>query len=258
MLQAAHISFKNSHRYLLHNVSFEVKAGEVLSVLGANGAGKSTLLKNISGELQPHKGTLIFKNKPLHSWKNHELARQRGVLSQHYQVSLPFTSFQIAMMGRYPHFKNHPLPNDHDIVKQCLCFSGIEHLADRNYLTLSGGEQQRVQIARVLAQLWDDASTDKLLLLDEPVSALDIQYQHHIMQLIRKLAVRGFAIISVVHDLNLALQYSDRILLLKNGTQVAFGDTALLNKQHIKEVYGVESELIAHPVENRKYIIITE
>ncbi|MBX2922361.1 MAG: heme ABC transporter ATP-binding protein [Chitinophagaceae bacterium] len=258
MLKATDIWFKNSNRYLLQSINFEVKSGEVLSVLGANGAGKSTLLKNISGELHPHKGSILFKNKPLSAWKNHELARQRGVLSQHYQVSLPFTSFQIAMMGRYPHFKNHPLPIDHDIVKQCLHFSGIEHLADRNYLTLSGGEQQRVQIARVLAQLWDDASTDKLLLLDEPVSALDIQYQHHIMQLVRKLAARGFAVISVVHDLNLALQYSNRILLLKNGKQVAFGDTGLLNKQHIKEVYGVASELVAHPVENRKYIIITE
>lgn len=258
MLRASDIWFKNSHRYLLEGISFEVKAGEVLSILGANGAGKSTLLKNISGELHPSKGSFYFKEKLLSSWKNSQLAQQRGVLSQHYQVSLPFTSLQIVMMGRYPHFKNHPLPIDHDIVKKCLHFAGIEHLAERNYLTLSGGEQQRVQIARVLAQLWDDNSSDKLLLLDEPVSALDIQYQHHIMQLIRQLAVRGFSIISVVHDLNLALQYSNKILLLKNGKQVAFGDTGLLNREHIKEVYGVESELITHPAENRKYIIITE
>ena len=102
------------------------------------------------------------------------------------------------------------------------------------------------------------SATDKLLLLDEPVSALDIQYQHHIMQLIQKLATRGFGIICVVHDLNLALQYSSRILLLKDGKQVAFGDTSLLNSSHIKEVYGVRSTVIEHPVENRKYIIVTE
>lgn len=258
MLRASDIWFKNSHRYLLQGISFELKAGEVLSVLGANGAGKSTLLKNISGELHPHKGSILFKEKLLASWRSQDIARQRAVLSQHYQVSLPFTAMQIVMMGRYPHFKNHPLPKDHDVVQQCFHFAGIEHLASRNYLTLSGGEQQRVQIARVLAQLWDDAATDKLLLLDEPVSALDIQYQHHIMQLIQKLATRGFGIISVVHDLNLALQYSSRILLLKDGKQVAFGDTSLLNSSHIKEVYGVRSTVVEHPVENRKYIIVTE
>lgn len=259
MLRASDIWFKNSHRYLLEGIDFEVKSGEVLSILGANGAGKSTLLKCISGELHPDKGIITFQDKPLKLWKSPELAKQRGVLSQQYQVSLPFSVLQIVMMGRYPHFKNHPLPADHEVVQQCLHFSGIEHLGHRNYLTLSGGEQQRVQIARVLAQLWDDDGSNKLLLLDEPVSALDIQYQHHIMKLIGKLALKGFTVISVVHDLNLALQYSNRILLLKNGRQVAFGNTDLLSSQHIKEVYGVSADLISHAIdkETRKYILIT-
>lgn len=257
MITAKDIWYKSNDTHLLRGISFHLPPGDVLAVLGANGAGKTTLLKCLSKELIPEKGDISFKNKALTAWKNQELAKHRAVLSQHYQVTLPFTVEQIVTMGRYPHFKNHPLPKDLDIVKESMAFAGITHLQHRNYLTLSGGEQQRTQIARVLAQLWEDENQEKLLILDEPVSALDIQYQHHMMQLVSKLSKRNFAIIAVLHDLNLALQYCNKALLLKQGEQLAFGDTSVLNSALIKQVYDVESDILYHAATNKNYIIIT-
>ncbi len=258
MITANNISYRSNNNYLLRDINFQVFPGEVLAVLGANGAGKTTLLKCLSKELTPEKGELIFKNTSLTQWKNQELAKCRAVLSQHYQVTLPFTVEQIVMMGRYPHFKNHPLPIDHAIVKESLEFAGITHLKARNYLTLSGGEQQRTQIARVLSQLWEEDNSEKLLILDEPVSALDIQYQHHIMQLVQRLSTRNFAVIAVLHDLNLALQYCNKALLLRKGEQIAFGNTDVIDKELVKQVYNVESDFVYHTGTNKNYIIITE
>lgn len=258
MISATNIWYKSNNTHLLRGISFDIAPGDIMAVLGSNGAGKTTLLKCLGRELGAEKGEILFKKKPLHQWKAQELARHRAVLSQHYQVTLPFTVEQIVMMGRYPHFKNHPLPKDHAIVRESLAFAGIEHLQYRNYLTLSGGEQQRTQIARVLSQLWEDENNEKLLILDEPVSALDIQYQHHIMQLVRKLSKRNFAVIAVLHDLNLALQYCNKVLLLKKGEQVAFGDTGVIDRALIRQVYDVESDTIYHAATNKSYIIITE
>ncbi len=257
MISATNIWYKSNGTHLLQGIHFDTVPGDVMAVLGSNGAGKTTLLKCLSKELTPEKGEIRFRQKPLQQWKGAELAKHRAVLSQHYQVTLPFTVEQIVMMGRYPHFKNHPLPNDHAIVRESLVFAGIEHLQHRNYLTLSGGEQQRTQIARVLAQLWENNNEGKLLILDEPVSALDIQYQHHIMQLVRKLSLRNFTIIAVLHDLNLALQYCNKALLLKKGAQVAFGHTDIINRDLIKQVYEVESDLVYHAATHKNYIVIT-
>ncbi|MBX3240152.1 MAG: heme ABC transporter ATP-binding protein [Chitinophagaceae bacterium] len=258
MISVKNIWYKSNDTHLLRDISFSIDAGDVLAVLGSNGAGKSTLLKCLSKELTPEKGDVLFKKTLLGRWHNQELARNRAVLSQHYQVTLPFSVEQIVMMGRYPHFKNHPLPKDYDIVKESLAFAGISHLQHRNYLTLSGGEQQRTQIARVLSQLWEEDNNEKLLILDEPVSALDIQYQHHIMQLVGRLSERNFAVIAVLHDLNLALQYCNKALLLKKGEQVAFGDTGVIDRALIKKVYDVDSDLVYHAASNKNYIIITE
>ena len=245
-----------NQRLLLQNISFEAKVGELVVILGSNGAGKSSLLKCISREWQPQQGIVSWNNKPLTQWGEKELARQRAVLTQHYQISLPFSSEEIVMMGRYPYFKNSPAEIDRHTVMQCLRYTGIEHLQKRNYLTLSGGEQQRVQIARILAQLWDGDSGQKLMLLDEPVSALDIQYQHSVMQLAKKLSLRGYTVVAVLHDLNLALQYADKVLMMKKGRQVAFGDMRVLNEHNIREVYEVDTEIIQHPDSKRRLVVV--
>ncbi len=256
MLSVHNISFSHQGRRLLQEISFEVNRGELTVVLGSNGAGKSTLLKCISREWNPQQGQIVWNQKPLASWTGAALAKERAVLTQNFQISLPFSVEQIVMMGRYPHFKSSPSPLDNHTVLQSLRYTGIEHLKGRNYLTLSGGEQQRVQLARILAQLWDGDNSNKLMLLDEPVSALDIQYQHGVMQLVKKLALRGFTIVAVLHDLNLALQYADKILMLKQGKQIAYGDLQVLNGENIREVYEVDAELIQHPESKRKLVVV--
>lgn len=242
-VKAEHLHFSIGKKDLLMDISFTAQPGELLVILGANGAGKSTLLKLISKELKPVRGSVMLNRVSLRNWHTHELAKCRAVLTQQSIISLPFTATEIVMMGRYPHFRLKPTSLDHNVVGHVMNYVGISHLAHRNYLTLSGGEQQRVHLARVLSQIWNDQSQGKLLLLDEPVSALDMQYQHEVLQLLRKLVYKGFTVIAVLHDLNLALQYADRLLMLKNGKQVVYGDRSVLTEPVIKEVFNIDTHI---------------
>jgi len=256
IVKAEQLHYSIGKKTLLSNISFTAHTGELLVILGANGAGKSTLLKLISKELKPTKGTVILNSLPLQNWRNAELAKCRAVLAQQTAINLPFTATEIVMMGRYPHFRSTPATVDFDVVHEVMDYVGIAKLADQNYLTLSSGEQQKVQLARVLAQIWDNPSQSKLLLLDEPINALDIQYQHQILQLVKKLTYSGFNVITVLHDLNLALQYADKLLMLKEGKQVALGDKSLLTEDVIKEVFNVNSFI--HRKENEYTYVAIE
>lgn len=243
IVQASKLDFSIDGKKLLSGVSFSAQPGEVLAVLGSNGAGKSTLLRLLSRDLKPDKGEITLNRVALSVWPNQELARCRAMLTQQTTVSFPFTTAEMVMMGRYPHFRLKPSPLDKNVIRHVMQFTGIVHLQDRNYLSLSGGEQQRVQLARVLAQLWDHSFQQKLLLLDEPVSALDIEYQHQVMQLIRKLATLGATVIVVVHDLNLAYRYADKFLLLKRGHLLAHGDRSVLTTSGIREAFNVVARI---------------
>src|SRR5690606_19402328 len=185
--------------------------------------GKSTLLKLIAGDIRPEQGLIRWNEKALSAYPPAELAKKRGVLRQQYQMLLPFTAYQIIEMGRYPHFGNTLSQRCKAVIDEVASYTGVAHLLKRNYLTLSGGEQQRVQLARVLAQVWDAPRGEQLIMLDEPVSALDILFQHQLLSRVKKLADRGFLILAVLHDLNLAMQYADDVLLLKQGEMVGFG-----------------------------------
>src|SRR5690606_7041285 len=155
--------------------------------------------------------------------------------------SLPFSVYEIIEMGRYPYFKAKATIRCKEVINEVAQYIGVQELLERNYLSLSGGEQQRVQLARVLVQVWDAPEGQKLILLDEPVSALDIYYQHHLLALAQQLAKQqSFTIIAVIHDLNLALQYSDDVLLLKKGKQIAFGNCIdVLNKEYILDTFNI-------------------
>lgn len=226
MLQVQGLSYRAGKRRILDEVSFASRAGELLVILGNNGAGKSTLLKAITGDIKPLSGEILLNGKHTHQYKTNELATFRGVLRQFTSVHLPFTVREIVMMGRYPHFGSSPGVKDIDIVKQAMDRTRISAFAERNYLTLSGGEQQRVQLARVLSQVWPDAQKQQYLFLDEPVNSLDVSQQHHTLQLAKELAHKGNCVIAVLHDLNLAALYADRILLLKEGKVKAIGTPA--------------------------------
>ncbi len=224
MLEVKNITYTAGKRQIVKNISLQAQPGEIVVIAGANGAGKSTLLKIASGSLQQHNGAVHIQNRELTGWKHSELAQFTAVLQQQTVLTLPFTVSEVVMMGRYPHFKKHPHNSDHDIVEQALKKAGIAHYANRNYLSLSGGEQQRVHLARVFAQIWQASSFGtRYLFMDEPSNNLDIRHQHNMLTLARNFANDGNCVIAVLHDLNLAIQYADKILMMKNGEALAFG-----------------------------------
>jgi len=256
MIQLKDISYRIGNRVILDNVSFTAQPGEVLAVLGANGAGKSTLLKITRGELKPAAGAVAIGGRTLGSWKQRELAQCTAVLQQQTILTLPFPVREVVMMGRYPHFKNTPAALDHTIVKSALRKAGIEKLADRNYLELSGGEQQRVHLARVFAQVWTaGAHKTRYLLMDEPGNNLDISHQHHVLHMAKTFAAAGNCVIAILHDLNLALQYADRVLLLHKGAALASGTPeAVLNEENLSRAY--DFPMTVHYSDSFEYPII--
>jgi iron complex transport system ATP-binding protein len=249
-ITAQHISFSVGQKSILHDLSFTIAPGEVTVVLGPNGAGKTTLLRLLSGEQMPTTGQILVDHKTLSSFSLPQLAKCRGVLSQHYNLDLPFACEEIVMMGRYPHFSGHPSSNDHDIVQHCMQAMQVEQFTGRLYQTLSGGEQQRVQMARVLAQLHETNSRSiggKLLLLDEPTASLDVLHQQACLHKARQMAQQGFTVVIILHDLNLAAQFADNIILLKNGQLVVQGNMpAVLTPEHISTAYDMEVEAWHH------------
>lgn len=245
MLRVENITYEINKRTLVKNLSFSMQCGEVVAVLGANGAGKSTLIKMLSREKDTSEGNIILNGKPINQYGSAELALKRAVMSQHNVVNIDFEVREIVMMGRYPHYHNNPSENDKNIVRQTMEVCGVTELEERSILTLSGGEQQRVQLARVLAQVWDCPGA--LLLMDEPVSGMDLQYQQQTLAIVTALARRGFMVITVLHDINLAAQYADRILLLKNGRKWNDGTPAeVLNTKNVYNIFSIEAEVNSH------------
>lgn len=256
MLTLRNISYKVPSRYLLEDVSASIRPGAFTALMGSNGAGKSTLLKTISGELRPTGGQVIWNGKDLAAWDLKELAKTRAVLRQQYMMQMPFTVFEIIAMGRYPHFRNRLGQQCKSVIAKVAEYTGVDRFMERNYLTLSGGEQQRVQLARVLAQVWDTPAEQRLILLDEPVSALDIHYQHQLLALVKALTQAQFTVVAVLHDLNLAMQYADDVLLLKGGKVVEFASKEkALDEHFIFETFGVQASL--HRAQDYPHSFIT-
>jgi len=258
MIQVNDISYYSNSRgrgkAILNGLSFSIRAGALTVLLGPNGAGKSTFLRLLSGERRPYKGTILWNGREVHSLAPGELALRRGVLTQQYSMSLPFTVEEVVMMGRYPHHGNGHSDKDGVIVLECLREMQAEHLAQRLFNTLSGGEQQRVQMARVLAQLTGPVEWDSMLLLDEPTASMDWLHQQLCLRKARQLAEKGMTVVVVLHDLNLAAQFADFLLLMKNGRLLAMGTPSdLLEPGLIASAYGIHSTVIYpegcdHPV----------
>ena len=235
MLEGKQICVAVNGRFLLEGVSVQVAPGEVVAVLGPNGAGKSTLLKVLCGDLLPASGVVLMGGRPLRLWDKKASAQVRAVLPQQSSLNFPFSALEVALMGRAPHQRGD-VAADYAVARAALQEAGVDHLADRLYTTLSGGESQRVHLGRVLAQIWESVDgAPRYLLMDEPTSSLDLAYQHHTLGV-------------VLHDLNLAAQYADRILLLHAGRPVALGaPEQVLRADTIQDVYGMPIEVIPHP-----------
>lgn len=227
---------------ILRDVSVDVRAGEVRALLGPNGAGKSSLLGVLTGDLAPEAGVVVVHGRALRSWTPTELAMRRAVLLQQVTLSFPFTAVDVVRMGRSP-WRGTPLEEaDDDAVRTAMAATDVEHLAERHFTSLSGGEKGRVALARVLAQ------RTALLLLDEPTAALDLKHQEMVLQLARAHAAAGGAVVVVVHDLSLAAAYADRVTLLAHGRVVADGTPReVLTETLLSDVYDHPVEVVEHP-----------
>ena len=249
MVKAERISYRIRNKVLLHPTSLEFGDGKFHVIMGANGAGKTTLLKLLAGAEKPEKGDVKLVNKSLDSYTPKELARTRAVLSQHYQVTFPISVMDIVMMGRFPYFNNNPRPVDLSICEELLERMSITDLVDRDYNTLSGGEAQKVQMCRVLAQIWEaNESNNKILFLDEPVSHLDIKYQYELLDIAKQHCNKHVTVIAILHDINLALSFANRIVFIKKG-KLAYDiqDVSQLTSPIIDEVFDVSSKIIYPP-----------
>ena len=249
MLVTKELSYQIKGKWLLSGVTLRTEPGELLAVLGPNGAGKSTLIRLISGEWPTQQGEIRWLGDDLTRLRTDELARLRAVLTQKVHMSHAFPAREVVLMGRYPHFKRQPSAEDWAMVDACMDRTETWDFADRNYQTLSGGEQQRVQLARALAQV-SQAGGPFLLLLDEPLNNLDIRHQHALMQEAQRFARQGHVVLLVMHDLNLAARFADRILLLKAGRQQALGPPhQVLTEAHLTHTYDFPMQVMAHPTQ---------
>lgn len=239
-LIAYEVSYSIRKKKILHECSLKVRPGFFTAVVGPNGAGKTTLLKVLSNEITNYEGCVELNGREVANIRSRELSQLRAVLPQHASVNFPFTTEQIIQVGRYAHQTPQHI-NDH-ITEEVMRLTDIMSLKGRIYQTLSGGEQQRVQMARVMAQIWDDANHPKYLLLDEPTSSLDLAHQHSLLELAKGLCSRNIGVFAILHDLNLAAQYADEVLFLKGGNAIAQGKVLdVMTREVIEDTFS-------HPV----------
>jgi len=253
MLRVEALQIRRGGKTVLADIGLELLPGEVLGVLGPNGAGKSTLLSALCGELTPDQGKVWLDQQELKHLSGAQRARRLAVLPQSSTLDFAFRVEEVVGMGRLPHETGRV--RDEEIISAALHAADIGHLSGRSYLALSGGERQRVHLARVLAQLWP-GEAGQTLLLDEPTSMLDPLHQHTTLQAIRSFADRGAAVLVILHDLNLAARYCDRILLLENGRPHALDTpTQVLQPEPLKAVFGLEVLVHSHPERGHPLII---
>jgi iron complex transport system ATP-binding protein len=254
MLCAENLEVRRGARCVLQGIDLQLRAGEIFGVLGPNGAGKSTLLGALSGELAANVGQVLLADRPLHDWPSRERAQRLAVLPQQSSLSFGFRVEEVVGMGRLPHDEGRAA--DQLIVEQALFAADARHLEGRSYLTLSGGERQRVHLARVLAQLWPGAE-GRVLLLDEPTAALDPLHQHSTLQAVRGFAEQGAAVMVILHDLNLAARYCDRLLLLHEGRAHLQGTVdEVLQPQPLRDVFGLDVLIQRHPERGHPLVVV--
>jgi iron complex transport system ATP-binding protein len=241
MLQVETLSWGTSNTPILQNIDLEVASGEFVGIIGPNGSGKSSLLRCIYRVLKPDTGRITFNGTNIWHRSPRELAKQVAVVLQETATEFDFTVAEVVAMGRFPYQElfGRESQDDQKIIHNALAQVGLDTILDRNFSSLSGGEKQRVLVARAIAQ------QPQLLILDEPTNHLDIRYQLELMELVKAL---GITTIAALHDLNLAATYCDRLYVLNQGKVIAQGHpTEVLSPDLIHSVYQVGAEVQTHP-----------
>ena len=248
MLSVDGIRFAYNAKPVLDGVSFDVARGELCSILGNNGAGKSTMLKCLLGILQPQEGSVLIEEEDVKRLSRMEMARRMGYVAQRESTSARLTVFDAVLMGRRPHINWGAGKKDLEVVQEVMESLELEDLSLRYLDQLSGGELQKVVIARALAQ------EPGIMLLDEPTSNLDLRNQLEVMETVKKaVAERGIAALMAIHDVNLALRFSHKFMLLKDGVILACGGAEFITPESMVKVYGVRVEV--ESLGDRKIVI---
>jgi iron compound ABC transporter, ATP-binding protein len=239
-LEAEDLTWMAGNTIIVDGISVPAMPGRILGLLGPNGSGKSTLLGMLARTIQPRAGMVLLDGKPQAQWPPVEVARRMSVVQQKATTDQDVTVRDVIDLGRIPHRRrwSGPSPRDREMVAQAAQRTGIEHLLDRDWQTLSGGEQQRAHLARAFAQ------EGQVMLLDEPTNHLDISHQLEILAALRD---SGVSVVVALHDLNLATTFCDEVLVIHQGQAVCLGKPAeVLTADLIREVYGVEVRIL-HP-----------
>lgn len=237
-IETKKLEFSINENKILKGIDINVENKEFVGIIGPNGSGKSTLLKCLYRNLRPSKGAIYLDDINIKNISTKDSAKKIGVVAQHNHNDFDFSVLDIVLMGRNPYKKimERDTEKDYDIVYSAIDKVNIRHLINRSFNSLSGGEQQRVMLARALAQ------DTKCLILDEPTNHLDIKYQLQLMSIVKNLDIE---VIAAIHDLNIASMYCDKIYVLKDGVIVDYGTPKqVLTKELIKEVYGVNCEIL--------------
>lgn len=247
------LDYTAGSNHILKNINISFEQGEFIGIIGPNGSGKTTLLRHISAWLKPEKNAVLINERDVLSFSEKELAREMALVAQSSQIEFEFTAMDVVLMGRSPYISRFQDESRRDlgIARNAMEVTHTWHLKDRTANSLSGGELQRVMIARALAQ---DTS---ILLMDEPISHLDIHHQIEILDLVKGLQIeKGLTVVAVLHDLNLAAQYCDELILLHNGEICCSGSAQeVLTQENIYRVYGINVYVMKNPINGFPLII---
>ena len=244
-LELKSVNYQIDNKKIINDVSFQIEFNDFISIVGPNGSGKSTLIKLISGDILPNDGGVYILGKQQCDWDISDLACQRSILGQFNNLSFAFTVMDVLKMGVFPLKSKLIELSEKNLYDKLLNVFDLEHLKEQIYTTLSGGEKQRVQLARVISQIWSSDNFDKkILILDEPTSFLDIKHQLSLFSFLKDLNNKGLTIVMVMHDINQAIVNSNKILFLKSGKLIDFGNTDLVvNNSILKDVFDVNFKI---------------
>ena len=254
ILKIENLDISINGREIIKDISFNVQRGEILGVIGPNGSGKTTLFRSISGVLKASGGNIVFDNKNIKNYSSKELAKKMSVIPQMIEITYPFSVEEFILMGRFPHSGRYGYSahKDYEVINKIMKMTGIEEIKNRKMNELSGGERQRVLIAQGFAR------ETGFMMLDEPTSHLDIYHQVQLLNLLNNYNKEcGLTILVVLHDLNLAASYCDRLILLKDGTIYKEGSVKdVLTYQNIEYVYGTPVIVNENPITHKPHVFL--
>lgn len=242
---------------IIEDISFTLRKNSITTIIGPNGAGKSTLIKAIAGDIDTQNGSIEFNGNRMDPRSSStERARAIAVLPQLSLLNFPYTCLEVVLLGRIPHSTGTII--DQEIAQECLKKVDMVAFASRTYPELSGGEKQRIQIARVLAQIWrqEDSQQSRLLILDEPISALDLGHQQILMEVLREFTQQNTTILMVLHDLNTAIAYSDDLIAMLDGKLILSGQVEnVLSPAIVDQLFGIDCQIITHPTSGKPVVL---